>query len=467
MPVRARGTPERFPALIVERAGSAEEELWRKAYLPALQEALGASVGDVGRMNLAVEPEGDETVSEAELEHIQRCPYLIIDTTGNHARTCLLYGYALAHRKPVVHVHRARSRPPVRVASSQSPWIYSGPDDLREYLSRVVTYYQSRYADAGGGVLEDFMVRCGFPLLVLEGDGRYQYALPPNRGDRPVYVSLTRQDKFRPPEPWRSEFRQVLRRQIEHAKAAGEVLFNGDLVRLLDYHPMRDERSRTRGIRLDCQPTDYYSFVSSNHCWDFVSVEVSDRLRTIEQQDLSSLRTSVLANPLTVSVSLILDHKGKEWIVIQHRNRNKNFHGKQDFQCAAGGMVSATRDLRTGGIDLYATAVNELEEEVGLKVREEQVVFLGLLRETRLREVGLVAEVEVDADPGRLLTPRGDTFESLRFTVCEASPEAFADFLRANGPRERFAPLGVAAILFSLLRRYSPERVEAAMTARP
>jgi hypothetical protein len=286
------------------------------------------------------------------------------------------------------------------------------------------------------------------------------------RAERPISISREH-DRWRPPEPWRSEFERVHLRQVEFANSTGAVLFNGDLIRVLDFTPLRDERQGSRGLRLTCQPTDYFTFAASNHCWDFIGAEAAQRLRAVESRHLGDLRQSVLANPLTVSVSLVIRDAHREWLLIQHRNRDKNFHGKHDFNCAAAGMVSATRDVRSGDIDVFATVCNELREETGVHVREDQVVFLGLLRETSLRDIGLVTEVALDSDPHELLGPRADPFESTGFELCEATPEAFAAFLQRVSPIERFAPLGAGAIIFSLLRRFSRERVESALSARP
>jgi hypothetical protein len=189
-----------------------------------------------------------------------------------------------------------------------------------------------------------------------------------------------------------------------------------------------------------------------------------ERLRALESSNLSNLRNSVLANPLTVSISLIIRDGGKEWLVIQIRNRDKTFHGKQDFQCAAGGMVSLSRDSQSGVLSVFSAACNELREETGLWVREDQVQFTALLRETNLREIGLVGEVVLDGSINSVLGPRADSFETSGFLTCEATPEAFGAFLRENGPRERFSPLGAGAIFFSLLRRYSLERLEEELT---
>jgi 8-oxo-dGTP pyrophosphatase MutT (NUDIX family) len=447
----------RLPCLIVD---SSREQVWTAAYVPTLSELLGVDAEELGRLNLHRGATGAVVITPADLERLVDSPYVIIDTSGDSAAAYLLLGYALANRKPVIHVHDNRSAPIVAVPGVR-PRIYDSPASLISYLTQVAGYYQFRHDSPEAPQLKDFLARCGFPLTVLEGDGRYQYALPVRAGERPIYVTLSA-ERFVPPEPWRSEFNLVLQRQQDYAESTGAVLFNGDLVRLRDYTPLRDERLGVRGIRLDGQRTDYFTFASSNHCWDYVSAELAEKLRATESRVMSDLRGSLLANPLSVAVSLVIRDLRNEWLLIQRRNREKNFHGKQDFICAAAGMVSASRDVRSEEIDVYATACNELREETGLRVREEQVVFLALLRETTMREVGLVAEVEIEGSPARILGPRADNFESKGFMLCEATPEAFAAFIRQHGPIERFAPMGAGAILFSLLRRFSSERIEAA-----
>jgi 8-oxo-dGTP pyrophosphatase MutT (NUDIX family) len=248
------------------------------------------------------------------------------------------------------------------------------------------------------------------------------------------------------------------------AEANSKVLFDGELVRLRDYAPVRDETAGTRGLRLDTQVTSYFDFVSSNHSWGNISSQAAQSLRESELvQGISSMRASQLANPLSVIVSLVLQHRGREWLVVQRRNGAKNFHGQAQFVAAAAGMVSATRDLRSGEINVFSTAVNELWEEAGLRVTETDVRFLALLRETSLRDISLVAEVALDRDPDTIVGLRADSFESLGFVACRATPEDLAEFLEENGPYERFSPVSVGAMLFSLLRRFSLDRVERAL----
>jgi len=444
---------------------SDDASVWESAYVPALTEVLNISEDELVALNLCSERRKYRAVGESDLERIRQCPFVIVDTSGSSNRASFLLGCVAANRKHAVHLCR-QDAPPSTELARVPVRRYRDAREAAEYLRSVVGYLVADQARRGSAYLRDFLVRCGLPLAVLEGDGNYGYSLPSQGGERPIYVSMEH-SKWQPPEPWRSEFQRVHLRQLEYANSTGAVLFNGDLIRVLDFTPLRDERLGTRGLRLTCQPTDYFTFVSSNHCWDLIGTEAGQRLQAMESQHVTNLRRSVLANPLTVSVSLVIRDAHREWLLVQHRNRDKNFHGKQDFVSAAAGMVSATRDVRSGEIDVYATVCNELREETGVHAREDQVLFLGLLRETSLREIGLVAEVALDGDPHELLGPRADPFESTGFELCEATPEAFAGLLRRASPIERFAPMGAGAITFSLLRRFSRERIESVLGALP
>jgi hypothetical protein len=447
----------KFPSLLIDHSDSAAEQIWDDGYAPALSAALNLPRQDVEQLNLCHKAGSGIDVAHWQLDRVRNAPYLIADLTAPSRNTLVLVGYALANHKRTILMHSRRSGATARMGDvSSRP--YDDVTALRNYIAHIVEYEDSRTVTRTEK-LRDFFPRCGFPLLVLEGDGHYEYSLGRALYQLPIQVTVD-MTEFEPPEPWRGEFAVALDRKKEQAAASHAVFFNGELVRVRDYTPERNEMTGFRGVRIDGQRTDYFTFVSSNHCWDVISVESAERLRALEDAHPSDLRDSVLANPLTVSISLVIRDGGKEWLIMQRRNRDKTSHGKQDFQCAAAGMVSLTRDISSGVVNVFSAACNELREETGIWVREDQVQFTALLRETKLREVGLVGEVALDGDMDSLLGPRADSFESSGFLACEATPEAFGEFLRANRPRERFTPLGAGAIFFSLLRRYSLERVD-------
>jgi hypothetical protein len=447
----------RLPCVIVDHSDSATVQIWDSGYAPALRTALGLTRREVEQLNIWNSSGHGIDISDQQLDRVRDAPYLIIDLTEPSHNTLILVGFALANHKRTILMHSAHSTFDAKIGKLKSR-SYADSTLLQSYIAHIVEYEDS-LATSRAQRLRDFFPRCGFPLRALEGDGHYDYSLGRSLHESPIQVTVD-MTNFVPPEPWRGEFAIALERKKELAAASGAVFFNGDLVRVRDYTPQRNEVTGSRAIRIDGQRTDYFTFVSTNHCWDVMSVEATERLRALESLNVANLRSSILANPLTVSVSLIIREGGKEWLIIQQRNRDKTFHGKQDFQCAAGGMVSLSRDVDSGVLNVFSAACNELREETGLWVREDQVQFSALLRETSLREIGLVGEVVIDGSVDSVLGPRADSFETSGFLSCEATPEGFGAFLRSNGPRERFSPLGAGAIFFSLLRRYSLERIE-------
>jgi hypothetical protein len=305
----------------------------------------------------------------------------------------------------------------------------------------------------------DFFQRCGLPVVPLEGDGRYDYRISPASGV-PIMVDAPPPRLFVPPEPWAARFKRVLPAQLARAEKNGLVIFNGQLIRVRDYIPVRDEETRTRYIRLEVEATDYYTFVSSNYARELLPAKQARELWEAESKNFRDLRNSRLANPLTVSVAVIARHLGREWILIQERNVAKTFHAGRSFHASCAGMVNPQRDRRASGVDVFAAARNELVEELGLSVHADDLSVLALVRETEFGEVGLVAEVSVDGDPNLLLKPAADSFETTRVLACELTPRAVHEFIRERGGVSAFSGLGLATIIFSLLKRFPPNLIE-------
>jgi 8-oxo-dGTP pyrophosphatase MutT (NUDIX family) len=318
----------------------------------------------------------------------------------------------------------------------------------------------------GGGArnhnrpLEDFFQRCGIPLMMLEGEPSHPFGMLPG-GDSPISVELS-QEPFVAPKEVRDFYRDVLAKQSDQAKREGSVLFNGKLVRVSEFVPGRDEANHLRYLRLVVQQTDYYTFISSNYAWGILKSDVERQLREQEMQNPMSLRTSQLANPLSVSMSVICRDEHKYWVIVQERNVEKTFHCKRKFQCSAAGMVSWTRDWYLNSIDVFAAARNEIKEELGLTVAAESISFSGLLRDMNSLEVGLVGEVVIDEMPEKVLKLRADSFETVRFYACELTPDGYVSWIRDHGRISEWVPLGVGAIACSLLKRFPAAAVETA-----
>jgi hypothetical protein len=434
---------------------------------PALVDALDVTSADLEaiivneRTALTVSGQQLPDISETILQTIRECSFVICDTTGNRPNCYLELGYALGYGKKVIILHNQNHEPPAFNIRGRPIIFYRGYGELKEKLVAAIKAAHLNLEPDTVQDVEDFFQRCGLPIVPLEGDGRYDYRISSTAGP-PIMVDAPSQRLFVPPPPWTERFQRVLSAQINKAKEQGLVLYNSNLLRVRDYIPVREEETRTRYIRLEVELTDYYTFVSSNYASEFLPPEEAQELWEAERKSFRDLRKSRLANPLTMSVAVIALHLGREWILIQQRNVSKTFHASRSFHASCAGMVSPTRDRRASGIDVFATAKNELMEELGLSVQDDDLSVLALVRETEFGELGFVAEVSLDGDPNLLLKPAADSFETTRVLLCELTPRAVYGFIKEHGGLEAFSALGIATIVFALLKRFPPNQIESA-----
>lgn len=402
---------------------------------------------------------GLKCLSEEILSRIRNAPYVVCDTTDNRPNVYFELGYAVAHNKTIFLIHRVNTEPPHFDIRNKSIIYYYGGLDLRDKLTDSITLYLRNKKTGGKSYLSDFFQRCEIPIIPLEGDGTYRYELR-TQGTSPVRINLVNRDYYRPPAKWAELFSDVSKQQLDFANKNGIVFFNGNLLRVVDFVPERNEKLRTRSLRIDVQPTDYFTFCGSNHCWDWINPTTAQELRLHENSVTQNLRESVLANALSVNISIVCTHEHKDYIVFQERNAKKVFHCRQKFSCAAGGMTSFDRDNRAFGPDLYSTAKNEVQEELGCKITDSAIIFRALVRDTVNFEIAMIGEICLSGNPNELLNPSADRFEFNSLRTCRLTPKDVFRFINDNGGFQSFTPMCLGSFVFTLLGRYSPEDIE-------
>jgi hypothetical protein len=284
--------------------------------------------------------------------------------------------------------------------------------------------------------------------------------MKPHHGESPIRVIPFKNVEFSPPEEWAEKFKIVLEKQKADAHENGRTFFNGDLLRVMHVKLGRDETNQTRSIQLRVQPTDYFTFTSTNHSWGVLDPKDRDKLRMEERSHIQVLNRSALANALSVNIFVVRVIDDKEYIYFQQRNITKVAHAKHRFACTAGGMVSPKRDSRAGVPSLFATAKNEIKEELGLEVEENDIIFHALVRDTVNFEVSMIGEIYLKDESTRLLNPRADGFEHTGLVGCELSPSDAHSFIKANGDFDNFTPMCLGTLAFVLLSRFSPQAIE-------
>jgi hypothetical protein len=234
---------------------------------------------------------------------------------------------------------------------------------------------------------------------------------------------------------------------------------------------------------------------------------VGDLAARVRERELSllrsgNLRDSQFANPLSVNMTYVTRDG---YILIQQRNKEQVGYGSVDWQTSAAGFVATPRDYsdhfpQPAQLDVWKAAENETEEELGAPVDPESTVFLGVVREGRSYEVGLVGYGRLQArviditatprdeygekrvrlariDPAALASwdrhdvkhaivlPGTDQATEVKdFVAVEAKPEAFFTFVREHGsvrpqgkPWSSWMPLGAYSIL-SMLAHLNTQR---------
>ena len=123
-------------------------------------------------------------------------------------------------------------------------------------------------------------------------------------------------------------------------------------------------------------------------------------------------------------------------------------------------MTSFDRDNRAFGPDLYSTAKNEVQEELGCKITDSAIIFRALVRDTINFEIAMIGEICLSGNPNELLNPSADRFEFNSLRTCRLTPKDVFRFINDNGGFQSFTPMCLGSFVFTLLGRYSPEDIE-------
>lgn len=314
-----------------------------------------------------------------------------------------------------------------------------------------------------GVIAPYFFQRLNVPAVLLEGDGLYEYRvgmLQPRWQPEPYELENL-------PEALRLICARILEEKKRITDEQALVLFNGRLARLFEYRPFRDDVAGLRRLELRIQPTDYYTFLATNHALESSLTSEAKRagLVAVESLSITNLRESILANPITVTINIITSEPdGTERLLVQRRNTNKVMHCWQKWQAGAAGMVSSQPDPSSSIPDPFFTAaVHEVKQETGIEVADKDIIFLALARETRFFEVGLLGEVRVRRSYSELLESIEDPFEADEFVSIPFTPQDFVRFLRQIGRQELGSPAEYGKELEAGINSYVPLALTAAV----
>ena len=427
----------------------------------AIRTASGIDKASVKELRIDGIKRADKSLDEQILVRIRNAAYVVCDTTGNRPNVYFELGYAFAHKKTIFLVHRKDTEDPHFNIRNKPIIIYPNGYSLRNDLVAAIKQHLKIAETDNEMASKNFFQRCNIPIISLEGDGNYRY-VKPHRGESPIRIVQYENNEFSYPEEWAEKFKTVLEKQKVDAIENGRVFDNNKLLRVMNVRLEIDETNHTRSMQLHVQPTDYFTFTSTNHSWGALNPQDRDKLREEENSHIQDFKRSALANALSVNIFVVRVIDGKGYIYFQQRNTTKVAHAKHRFACTAGGMVSPKRDSHAyeNKPNLFATAKNEIREELGLNVEENDIIFRALVRDTVNFEVSMLGEICLKDESRPLLNPCADEFEHTGLVGCELSPKAVYSFIKANGGFDNFTPMCLGTLAFVLLSRFSPEAIE-------
>jgi hypothetical protein len=213
--------------------------------------------------------------------------------------------------------------------------------------------------------------RLGIPAVILEGDGIFEYGDTKEPQSVQYVWDSSEFTLDNLPLEIADLCRDVLRERMEFAEKNDKPLYNGSLARVLDFQPLREDKSGFKGFRLRLQHTDYHTFLATNHASEstLASKVAASSLFASEKISVKDLRNSKLANGLTVSVNLIIEDPDTQtkFLLVQKRNVAKVTHSFSTWQCSAAGSVNMSADTSTSYPNPFFSAViREVKEETGI-----------------------------------------------------------------------------------------------------
>ncbi len=229
-----------------------------------------------------------------------------------------------------------------------------------------------------------------------------------------------------PPRPTTPAIEEAIARtweaELALAREGERMLFNGDLIRLVEARVTADQ------LHLDLGPTCYRDFLGTN-------------LHNASMVLQCGVRH--LANPLGIS-STVLTSDG--FLVFGRRGPRVSYHA--GYLHTFGGILEPSDRDAGAQFDLFGCASRELTEELGVR-RDEiaEIIIAGLVRDRNILQPELLFEATLTASRAELSARFDPTLPDQEHTGLEFvrdEPEAMVAFLKRSAP---VAPVAAAALL--------------------
>ncbi len=305
---------------------------------------------------------------------------------------------------------------------------------------------------AGSAMIEKFHLGSHeFNFLVIDGDGEHSYT-PPT-----ISCTVDQSPISLPPEV--KELRDAIEaREAKKRLAAEPCHWNGPLYALKRYVVGRTVPNEDLELRLIFQKSDYYAFQATVESLDSV---LSDGT-TLRQRYLTPpMHQPIPFLSVGFGVSLVLlstDHK----IILSRRSTQSGVRpGELDVSFVEGIHPDLDRAHSTPCPDIYRTAIRGANEEVGVDLAEEDIVFLGFGVDLEYYQWNLIGMAHLKYTASEAFAQRsrgsGGKWETREFITIDAHPDAVWKFLS----KDKLWAMGWVALYWTLVHEYGRKKVDA------
>ncbi len=234
------------------------------------------------------------------------------------------------------------------------------------------------------------------PLVrIIGGDGNIRYESP--NGIQAIFHGT----RLVLPQEIHRNYHYLL--ALRKEESAGAVFEQRNMIRLDDYEvKLSDPNDEPWPLILHVCLTDYYEMMVTNRSLETTLPESNLSLRSMYATDPTDFRTSKLANPLAVNLSLVTSKDSKIYIASRGSKVATNPSG---FGPAISGTANPLFDMdNPRNYSAFLTAQRESYEEVTepYKPRFSEITFFGLARTLTYYFPFLFGELRLDIDEAGL-----------------------------------------------------------------
>lgn len=294
-------------------------------------------------------------------------------------------------------------------------------------------------------------------FLVIDGDGEMAYT------PETIRCRLEEAQLELPPEILNLRA-SIAARENSKKEQGLSSMWNGPLYALKRYAIGRSIPDENMEVTLTFQPSDYFTFLSTVLSLDADLSEqpgaLSLRQKYLQHADLSQ-PIPFLANGFGVAL-VILTADAKMLFVRRQKTKGPRA-GEIDVSVVEGLHPTLDRSSTFRGPDCYRTVIRGAQEELGIALVNDQILFLGFGVDTEYYQWNLIGVAHIPETAEEVLRQRsrgvGGTWELAHIEAVDANPKKVFTFLK----KEKIWSTGCVATYWALVNEFGKGRVDKAL----